>query len=91
MHVDPVADHCPDGFTWNTSVMDPEAQWSVLSTAISLGGHVRVGMEDNPFLTPGEYAKSNAELVEKIVRIARDLGRDIATPAEARAMIGLAG
>ncbi|ATI41676.1 hypothetical protein CBW24_06465 [Pacificitalea manganoxidans] len=86
-----MADHCPDGFTWNTSVMDPEAQWSVLSTAISLGGHVRVGMEDNPFLTPGEYAKSNAELVEKIVRIARDLGRDIATPAEARAMIGLAG
>jgi 3-keto-5-aminohexanoate cleavage enzyme len=57
--------------------------------AILLGGHVRVGMEDNPFLSPGEYAKSNAQLVEKIVRIAREVGRDIATPAEARAILGM--
>lgn len=80
-----MADHCPDDFIWNTSVMDPQEQWKVLTAAISLGGHVRVGMEDNPFLTPGEYARSNAELVEKIVRISRDIGREIASPAEARA------
>ena len=55
-----------------------------MSTAINLGGHIRIGMEDNPFITAGEYARSNADLVEKIVRIARDLGRDIATPEEAR-------
>ncbi len=55
--------------------------------AIILGGHVRVGMEDNPFVAPGQYARSNAELVEKIVRIAHELGREIATPDEARAMI----
>ena len=79
-----MADHCPDGFIWNTSVMDPVEQWKVLSTAINLGGHVRIGMEDNPFITPGEYARSNADLVDKIVRIARDLGRDIATAHEAR-------
>ena len=84
-----MADHCPSGFVWNTSVMDPSEQWKVLSTAISLGGHVRVGMEDNPFLKPGEYAHSNADLVEKIVRIARDLGREIATPREARTLMGL--
>jgi 3-keto-5-aminohexanoate cleavage enzyme len=59
----------------------------VLSTAINLGGHIRIGMEDNPFLSPGEYARNNAELVDKIVRIARDLGRDIASPEEARAMM----
>jgi hypothetical protein len=47
--------------------MDPVEQWKVLSAAISLGGHIRVGMEDNPFLTPGEYARNNAELVEKAV------------------------
>ncbi len=82
-----MADHCPEGFVWNTSVMDPTEQWKILSTAISLGGHVRVGMEDNPFLTPGEYARNNAELVEKAVRIARDVGREIATPEEARAML----
>jgi 3-keto-5-aminohexanoate cleavage enzyme len=81
-----LADHCPEGFIWNTSVMDPVHQWKVLSTAINLGGHIRIGMEDNPFIAPGEYARSNADLVEKIVRIARDLGREIATPNEARAM-----
>jgi 3-keto-5-aminohexanoate cleavage enzyme len=67
--------------------MDPVEHWKVLSNAITLGGHVRVGMEDNPFLTPDEYARNNAELVEKAVRIARDVGREIATPDEARAML----
>jgi 3-keto-5-aminohexanoate cleavage enzyme len=82
-----MADHCPEGFVWNTSVMDPAEQWKVLATAISLGGHVRVGMEDSPFIAPGEYARSNADLVDKIVRIARDLGREVASPEEARAVL----
>jgi len=80
-------DHLPDGFLYNTSVMDPEQHWRVLTMAIMLGGHVRVGMEDNPFLAPGQYATSNAELVEKIVRIAREVGREIAGPEEARGII----
>jgi 3-keto-5-aminohexanoate cleavage enzyme len=84
-----MAEHCPEGFIWNTSVMDPIEQWRVLASAISLGGHVRVGMEDNPFLRPGEYARSNAERVDKIVRMARDLGRDIASPEEARAALAI--
>jgi 3-keto-5-aminohexanoate cleavage enzyme len=82
-------DHLPSGFVYNTSVMDPEEHWRVLTMAILLGGHVRVGMEDNPFLAPGQYARSNAELVEKIVRIATELGRPIASPAEARAIGGM--
>jgi 3-keto-5-aminohexanoate cleavage enzyme len=82
-----MADHCPAGFMWNTSVMDPVEQWKILATAISLGGHIRVGMEDNPFLTPGEYARNNAELIDKAVRIARDIGREIASPDEARKMM----
>jgi 3-keto-5-aminohexanoate cleavage enzyme len=56
---------------------------------IGLGGHVRVGAEDNPYISPGELAGSNARLVEKIVRIATEQGRVIATPAEAREIIGL--
>jgi 3-keto-5-aminohexanoate cleavage enzyme len=48
---------------------------------------VRVGMEDSPFIAPGEYARSNADLVDKIVRIARDLGREVASPEEARAVL----
>lgn len=59
--------------------------------AVMTGGHVRVGMEDNFRIRKGEYAKSNAELVEKMVRIAKDLDRDIASPDEARAILGLKG
>jgi 3-keto-5-aminohexanoate cleavage enzyme len=84
-----MADHCPEGFVWNTSVMDPQEHWKVLSAAIMLGGHVRVGMEDNPFIAPGTYARTNAELVEKIVRISRDLGREVASADEARGVCGL--
>jgi 3-keto-5-aminohexanoate cleavage enzyme len=59
------------------------------TTSILMGGHVRVGLEDNLFYRKGELAKSNAQLVERIVRISKELGREIATPAEAREMIGL--
>ncbi len=54
-----------------------------------MGGHVRVGMEDNIYLEKGVLAKSNAELVAKIARIAKELGRKIATPDEARQILGL--
>jgi 3-keto-5-aminohexanoate cleavage enzyme len=57
--------------------------------AIIDGGHVRVGFEDNVYLSKGVLAKSNGELVQKVVRLARELGRDIATPAEARKILGL--
>ncbi|NCB74345.1 MAG: 3-keto-5-aminohexanoate cleavage protein [Clostridia bacterium] len=64
-------------------------QFPLLAAAIILGANVRVGMEDNIYLGKGQLAKSNAELVEKIVRIANELGRPIATPAQAREMLGL--
>jgi 3-keto-5-aminohexanoate cleavage enzyme len=57
--------------------------------AIVLGGHVRVGFEDNIYYRKGELATSNAQLVERVVRIARELDRPIATPDEARAMLGI--
>lgn len=57
--------------------------------AIIDGGHVRVGFEDNVYLSKGVLAKSNGELVEKVVRLANEFGRQIATPAEARAILGL--
>lgn len=79
----------PPFVNYNVSVMSPTTQWKLLSLVIGLGGHVRVGAEDNPFLEPGTLADSNARLVEKIVRIAEGLGRDVATVAEAREIIGL--
>ena len=57
--------------------------------AIIDGGHVRVGFEDNVFISKGVVAKSNGELVEKVVRLAKEFGREIATPAEAREILGL--
>ena len=77
-------DHLPDGFHLQHVGDGPGRALEGADEAIMLGGHVRVGMEDNPFLAPGQYADSNAQLVEKIVRISRELGRDIATPDEAR-------
>jgi 3-keto-5-aminohexanoate cleavage enzyme len=85
-----MVDNLPENCIWNVSVMNPEKQWSILSLAVALGGHVRVGYEDNPYMAPGELAKNNAVLVERMVGIAQRLGREIATPAEARQILGLA-
>ncbi|MFA5713228.1 MAG: 3-keto-5-aminohexanoate cleavage protein [Bacteroidales bacterium] len=57
--------------------------------AIIDGGHVRVGFEDNVYLSKGVLAKSNGELVEKVVRLAHEFGRQIATPSQAREILGL--
>ena len=54
-----------------------------------LGGHVRVGFEDNVYLSKGRLLKSNGEMVEKIARIAKELGREIAAPDEARELLGI--
>jgi len=82
-------EHIPSEYkvNWNVSVMNPDTQWPVLTLAIIMGGHVRVGWEDNPFVRKGVYARTNAELVEKIVRIAHELGREVATPEEARKIV----
>jgi 3-keto-5-aminohexanoate cleavage enzyme len=82
-----MVENLPRGVTWNLSVMDPPTHWQLLAQAIGMGGHVRVGWEDNPFLEPGVYAERCHLLVEKVVRIATELGRDVASPAEARRMI----
>lgn len=58
--------------------------------AIIDGGHVRVGFEDNVYISKGVLAKSNGELVEKVVRLAKEFGREIANPDEARKILGLA-
>ncbi|ERP88510.1 3-keto-5-aminohexanoate cleavage protein [Labrenzia sp. PO1] len=59
--------------------------------AASMGGHVRVGLEDNLYIAKGKLARSNAEQVTKIRKIVEELGRTVATPEEARQMLGLKG
>jgi 3-keto-5-aminohexanoate cleavage enzyme len=63
--------------------------YTLAPAAIGLGGHVRVGLEDCVHISSGALAESNAQMVEKIVRIAREMGREIAAPAEARDILRL--
>jgi len=74
--------------TWEVIGISLE-QWSMIQAALELGGNIRVGLEDNFYLEPNVMAKSNAELVEKAVKMSRAVGREPATPAEARKMLGL--
>jgi len=78
----------PEGATWTVAGIGA-AQLPLGTLAILLGGHVRVGFEDNVYYRKGELAQSNAQLVERIARISRELDRDIATPDEARALLGM--
>ena len=64
-------------------------EFPLAMAAIIDGGHVRVGFEDNVFISKGVLAKSNGQLVEKVVRMANELGREIAKPDEAREILGL--
>lgn len=66
-------------------------QMPMAEKAAAMGGHVRVGLEDNLYIAKGQLARSNAEQVEKVRGIVEALGRSLATPAEARAMLGLKG
>lgn len=77
----------PKGAIWNT-VGDKMAQLHMAAMAIIMGGHVRVGIEDNNEYMPGQLA-TNVQLVERVARLSRELGREIATPDEARAMLGI--
>lgn len=67
------------------------AQMPLATMAAAMGGHVRVGLEDNLYIARGELARSNAEQVEKIRALVEGLGRRVATPDEARVMLGLKG
>jgi uncharacterized protein (DUF849 family) len=64
-------------------------QWRLVATAIALGGNVRVGFEDNFYLSEGLMAKSNGDLVEKAARMVQDQGRAVATVEECRERLGL--
>jgi uncharacterized protein (DUF849 family) len=66
-------------------------QFNLVTMGAIMGGNVRVGLEDNVYLGKGELAKSNADQVAKIVRILTELSLDVATPKDARSMLGLKG
>lgn len=82
-----LASDLPPGCTWSAAGIG-RAQLPIATAAIAMGGHVRVGLEDNIYYSKGRLA-TNDELVARIVRIAEELGRPVATPAQARAILRL--
>lgn len=83
-----MAESIPVGSTFTLTGIGRN-EFNMATMSIIMGGHVRVGFEDNIYLDKGVLAKSNAQLVERVVRIAKELGREIATPEEARLILGL--
>jgi 3,5-dioxohexanoate:acetyl-CoA acetone transferase len=80
-----------DGFTWSAAGVGYPAQFHLAASALMLGGHIRVGLEDNLRVTRERRAGSNAELVEKAMTLAPLLDRDPVDAAGARAILGLPG
>jgi 3-keto-5-aminohexanoate cleavage enzyme len=78
----------PKGSLWLCSGIG-QFQLPMTTLAILMGGHVRVGMEDNIYYRRGEKLKSNAQVVDRAVRIAKELNREVATPQQARRFLGL--
>ncbi|WP_207592351.1 3-keto-5-aminohexanoate cleavage protein [Halomontanus rarus] len=81
-------DNLPEGALFNTLGFGRH-QLPFATMGILFGGHVRVGLEDNVYYRKGELATSNAQLVERVARLADELGRPVATPEQAREILGL--
>jgi len=79
---------CP-GSTWSCFGVG-HCALEMLYGAVAMGGHIRVGMEDNVMYAKGQLAESNVQFVERAARVIREFGNDVATPAEARQILGLA-
>jgi 3-keto-5-aminohexanoate cleavage enzyme len=87
----------PKSLLYLTEIIPSDSTWSVIGAGpgqlpmavmgMVMGGHIRVGLEDSIYYSKGVLAKNNAELVERVVRIASEFGREIATPSEARKIL----
>jgi uncharacterized protein (DUF849 family) len=85
-----MVDNIPEGSHWGVIGISRD-QWMLIAAALTLGGSIRVGLEDNLYLPDGEMAKSNGELIAKARQMTEDIGRRPATVVEARSMLGIAG
>jgi uncharacterized protein (DUF849 family) len=83
-----MADNVPAGSHWGVIGIS-RAQWMLVAAALTLGGSVRVGLEDNFYLPDGTMARSNGDLIAKARQLTEDVGRRAATVAQARAILGV--
>jgi 3-keto-5-aminohexanoate cleavage enzyme len=80
----------PQGAVWQTTLIGRQEIWPVHRKTAELGGMLRTGLEDSFYLPDGERASGNGAMIEALARCARDAGREVASPAHARATLGLA-
>jgi 3-keto-5-aminohexanoate cleavage enzyme len=83
-----MATSIPADSTWTATGIGKTC-WDIVAATIAMGGHVRVGFEDNVYMSKGVLAKSNGEMVERVVQMAKLMNREVATPDEARQILGL--
>ena len=81
-------EHIPDNATWSIIGIG-QGHLPMSMMALAMGGHIRVGLEDNIYYTKGVLVETNAQFVERIVRISGEYGREVATPDEARVILSL--
>ncbi|MBI2525807.1 MAG: 3-keto-5-aminohexanoate cleavage protein, partial [Candidatus Rokubacteria bacterium] len=79
----------PPNNHWVVTAIGGKVHFLSVALSVAMGGPVRVGMEDNVYIARGVLARSNAQIVEKAVGILHAVGREVATPAEARQILGL--
>ena len=84
-----MVDNIPAGSHWGVIGISRD-QWMLIATALTLGGSIRAGVEDNLYLPSGEMARSNGDLIAQARRMTEDVGRRPATVAEARGLLGIA-
>lgn len=84
-----LVEHIPDESVWSVIGIG-KTHLPMSMMAMLMGGHIRVGLEDNVYYERGVLAKNNAVFVERIVRLAKEYGREVATPDEARQILGVA-
>jgi uncharacterized protein (DUF849 family) len=83
-----MVENIPEGSHWGVIGISRD-QWMLVAAALTLGGSIRVGLEDNLYLPGGEMARSNGELIAKARQMTEDIGRRPASVAEARAMLAI--
>jgi 3-keto-5-aminohexanoate cleavage enzyme len=81
-------EHIPENSTWSIIGIG-KGHLPMSMMALAMGGHIRVGLEDNIYYSKGVLAETNAQFVKRIVRISGEYGRDIASPDEVREMLSL--
>lgn len=84
-----MVDNLPDNANWHVTGIGGKNHFKITTAAVLLGGHLRVGMEDNLYIEQGVFAENNAQLVQKAVRLLNELGDSPASPGEAREILGL--